>query len=229
LARQGAASEIEALRAEESASLAEEELLALREQVAEIGVQIADRKHSYGAERVERDFRVREAEVGLAEAKALAVLGSVLAPETGRVESLLVSEGQVVQAGSILARIVPDGTASCAVVFAPAKDASFLRVGLEASLEFPSLPVSEYGKARAKVTRVASDKALPAEVSDVLGADPGASSGLVRLEMNLVNDATWKKMAPRLHSGAHVIARLETRKRRIITLLFDFLRTWYPD
>src|SRR5690606_16308481 len=185
LVRQGAAPGVEAMAAQEQVAVAKEELLALREEAATIGVQIADREHSYGADRVERDFRVREAEVGLAEARALAVLGIVSAPESGRVESLLVSEGQVIQAGTGLARIVPDGQASGVVVVAPAKDAAVRPPGLEASLEVPSLPVGEYGKAKARVTRVAEELALPEEVSEVLGPDAGDEGGVVRVELTL--------------------------------------------
>ncbi len=229
LVRQGAASEFEALTAEEAASTAEEELLSLQQQAAEIGVEIADRRYAYGAEDIDRAFRIREAEVGLAEAETLAVLGGVKAPESGRVESLMVTEGQVVQAGEILGRVIPEGQASSVVVFAPAKDAAFLEEGQTASVEFISLPVSEYGKATGRVTRVASDLAVPREVNDVLGNGPEASADLVRVEVTVVADETWEKMAPRLSSGARVIARLQTRKRRIITLLFDFLRSWYPE
>ena len=229
LARQGAASEFDALTANEAASAADEELLSLRQQVAEIGVQIADRKHAYGTERIEREFQVREAEVGLAEAETMAVLAQVRAPEAGTVESLLVSEGEVVQAGATVARIIPDGKASSAVVFAPATDAAFLRSGLRASLEFPSLPVSEYGKAQATVARVGNDLAVPAEIRSVPGADLSAQEGLVRVELSVVENRAWSMMQPHLHSGAPVVARIETRRRRIITLVFDFLRSWYPD
>jgi multidrug resistance efflux pump len=229
LAKQGAASQFEALTAEDAASVAREELLLLRQQAAEIGVEIADRKHAYGSDRLEREFQVREAEVGLTEAETLAVLGQVRAPEAGRVESLLVSEGEVVQAGTTVARIIPSGRASSAVVFAPSSDAAFLREGLRASLEFPSLPVSEYGKAQAKVARVGNDLALPAEIRSVPGADLSATEGLIRVELTVVEDAAWTRMQPLLNSGAPVVARIETRKRRIITLVFDFLRAWYPD
>ena len=228
LERLGAASHAEAMTAEESAALARSELLALRQQAADTEVAIQNLKHSYATDQVERELRVHEAAVRLAEAETMALLGLVNAPESGRLESVLVRSGQVVQAGQHLARIVPQGKPSSAVVFAPAKDASFLRAGTTATLEFPSLSTSEFGKARAKVRRVATDVALPAEVNEVLGGESEtAASGLVRVELEIVPDETWRKMQPLLGSGARVIARLETRQRRILTLFFDFLNEWY--
>lgn len=229
MAAEGVKSRVEAMGAEEAAEASREELLAIREEIAEIGIQIGDRRHRLRMDQLNRALNVRQAEVGLAEAEALVVLGELRAPEAGRLESLLATDGQVIQAGALVARIVPDGPVSKAVVFAPADEAAFLRAGINASLEFPSLPVSEFGRARATVIRVGTDLALTAEVMDVLGTRAEQPGGLVRVELTPQNDATWAKMSPSLGSGARVLCRLETRKRRIVTLLFDSLRKWYPE
>jgi multidrug resistance efflux pump len=229
LVREGVNSEVDAMVAAEAASATREELLALRQEGAELGIQLAERDHRFEMEKLHRALEVQQAEVSLAEAEALVVLGELRAPVSGRLESLLVSEGQVTQAGTLVARIIPDGEIPKVVVFAPADDAAFLRTGTMGSLEFPSLPVSEFGKARAVVTRVGTDLALPAEVLDVLGTQPEPSGALVRVELTPKADATWAHMSPHLGSGARVLCRLETRKRRIAVLLFDFLRKWYPE
>jgi multidrug resistance efflux pump len=228
-AAEGASSRIDALGAAEAAMAVREDLLLLQQQVADISIQINDRRHSSGVERLNRELDLRQAEVGLAEAEAIAALGELRAPESGTVESILLAEGQVAQSGSVAARLIPAGDASKVVVFAPAEDSAYLRAGLAANLEFPSLPVSDFGKARATVTRVGNDLASSAEIMEALGTELAPASRFVRVELTPANDETWKKMAPRLGSGARVIGRLETRKRRIITMVFDFLRKWYPE
>jgi membrane fusion protein len=216
--------ESESVQAGEALAVANEELLMLREQVAAVDIELAERQYAFTSRRDDREFEVRRAEVGLAEAEAMAVLSEVRAPEAGRIESLLVTEGQVVQSGTTVAQLVRDGLASTAVVFAPAKDAGFLRTGLSASLEFPSLPVGEFGRAHARVTRVGSHPAIAAEVPATLSADTNGNGTFVRVEVEIIQDEIWKRMLPRLRSGSEVIARLKTRKRRLLSLLFDFVR-----
>lgn len=223
LSEQKLAVEAEALAAEQAAAAAREELLVLEQQAAEVRIEIADRQHAFASEHINRKLQTRKAENELQEAKTRALLGQVRAPEGGQVESLLVSARQVVQAGQVIAQIVPDQEVTRAVVFAPEKDGAFLRPGLGATLEFPSLPVGEFGRARATVSRVAHDRPLPAEVAAVLGGS-SQTEDLIRVELTVTEDAVWNKMAHRLRSGAQLTARLETRKRRIASLLFDFVR-----
>jgi multidrug efflux pump subunit AcrA (membrane-fusion protein) len=165
----------------------------------------------------------------LNEAKALRQLAVLSAPISGRVESLLVSAGQVVSTGATVARIVPEGDVTRAVVFVPSREAAFVTEGLSANLEFPSLPVSDFGRAHAHVERVGHDVASAAEVADVLeGAAPGADA-VVRVELVIDDDETWRQMSPRLRSGARVTARIMTRERRILSLALDFLKQWVPE
>lgn len=228
LEHEGAASHADALSARGTARDAEAELLVLRQDIAEIDLQLSDRKKAFQLEQEELRRRVKDAEASRAEAHTLVERAEVRAPVKGFVESLLVTEGQVVQGGALLARIVPEGALNRVVVFAPVKDAAFLHAGLDARVEFASLPVSEFGKAPAKVLRVSSDVASPEELTDVLGPDT-ALGAVVRVELELSPGPALDKVNRRLRSGERVTARLSTRKRRIATLVFDFLRKWYPE
>jgi membrane fusion protein len=226
LANEGAASQNDALVARDSARTSQEELLLLRQQLADIDLELSDRKRVFDSEMDASARQLKEAQASLDEAQSLIALSFVRAPVGGRVESLLVTAGQVVSAGSALARIIPDGTLSTVVVFAPAKDAAFLNAKLQASVEFASLPVSEFGKSKARVTRVSGDVATREEVAAVLGAV--TDEAVIRVELELIPSPTLEKVSDRLRSGERLTARLNTRERRIITLLFDFLRKWYP-
>jgi len=97
---EGVTSKVDAMGAQEAARAVREDLLVLKQQIADITIRIADRQHSSGSERLGRELELRQAEVGLAEAEAVAALGELRAPEAGNVESLLVAEEQVAQAGA---------------------------------------------------------------------------------------------------------------------------------
>lgn len=226
LAKEGAASQNDALVARDSARSSQEELLLLRQQLADIDLELSDRKRLFNTEMDASARQLKEAQASLDEARSLIALSFVRAPVAGRVESLLVTAGQVVSAGSALARIIPDGTLSTVVVFAPAKDAAFLNTKLQANVEFASLPVSEFGKSKARVTRVSGDVATREEVAAVLGAV--TEEAVIRVELELIPSPNLERVSDRLRSGERLTARLNTRNRRIITLLFDFLRKWYP-
>jgi multidrug resistance efflux pump len=227
LADEGAVSQLEALTAREHAATVQDETLMIRQQIADIDLELGDRQKAFDDARQLRAREISEAVAGAREASALIDLTSVRAPVAGRVESLQVTRGQVVQAGMSFARIIPAGAATSIVVFAPVKDAGFLESGLTAEVEFASLPVSEFGKVGARVSRVSVDVASSDETAQVLGS-PAAES-LIRVELQLDKGAALQKVEPRLRSGERVIARLNTRKRRIITLVFDFMRRWYPS
>jgi multidrug resistance efflux pump len=227
LAQSGAASGAEAVQARETAANQHEQLLAIQQQIVEVDVEVSDRQKRHEEEQRALAEQLQRAAAQLRETQALLGATEIRAPVTGSVESLLVVDGQVSREGDVIARIVPDGSLTRAVVFAPAKDAAFLREGLTAKVEFASLPVSEFGRARAHVVRVSSDVATPEELAEVVGA--GATGPLVRVELELEPDATFERIRNRLRSGERLTARLTTRERRLIALLFDFLRQWYPE
>ncbi len=224
LAAQGAGTHQDALSGRAAADATRDELLLISQQLADISFERAERRRAFETDELVRREQLHDAETALDEARSLVELSVIRAPEPGQLESLLVSEGQVIQAGDVVARVVPNGKLGL-VAFAPSRDAAFLAAGLGASVEFPSLPVTDFGKGRATVTRVAGDLALPAEAREVLGREV-AGEPLVRVELEIEDDASWRRLSTRLRSGAAVIVRIETRKRRIITLVFDFLRNW---
>jgi hypothetical protein len=149
----------------------------------------------------------------------------VKAPVAGRVEALLATEAQVVGSGTVIARIVPEGTITNAVVFAPAEDASLLRVGLDANLEFASLPVSESGEIVGRVTSVSNDVASADEIASALGLNLGEP--VIRVEIALLPTEQLTRFQGKLRSGERLTARLDSRERRMVTQLFDLLRKWY--
>lgn len=221
----GVATQGDALAVREAEREASEELLLIRQQITETDLQLTEAQKNYQSVLERLRHEIDSAATSLAETRTLLQTTEIRAPVAGRVESLLVTQGQVVGAGGVLARIIPEGAATSAVVFAPAKDASFLREGLDANLEFASLPVSEFGKTAARVTRVSKDVASGEEIATALGR--GLDEPVVRVELELLPSEQLQRVHDKLRSGERLTARLNTRDRRMIALLFDFLRKWY--
>lgn len=224
-ARAGVATQSDALSARESARSASEELLLIRQQVAEVDLELASDKKAYEVERDRLHRELEESKSNLQQAQHMLEMTTVRAPVGGRVESLLAAQGQVVNTGTVVARIIPDGAVTSAVAFAPIKDAAFLAPGLPANLELASFPVSEFGRVPGRVTRVSNDVASAEDVTTLLSQAP--TEALIRVELELLPSDKLAQLWTKLRSGERLIARINTRERRLIALVFDFLRNWF--
>ncbi len=222
LVLQGASSAADALSVQEAASRAEVQLAALRAEAAQLDLETADRDRQWKQREAERRLRLESARGAVEEARALLQRVELRAPSAGRLESLLVQPGAVVTPGQVLAQIVPEGAPRSIVAFVSARESSFVRVGAEAQVEIESLPTSEFGVAHARVARVSAEAAAAGELAAALGAVP--SGRFVRVELDLLDAGREGIMQPHLRSGARVLVRLHRRQRRILAVLFDFVR-----
>lgn len=220
----GLATAYELSSALEAVRTAQEELLQLRTQAAEVQFQLATLEPTYEAARAKWQHDASAAASDLAETKSLLQTTDIRAPISGVIESLQVTQGQSVTAGDVVARIVPAGSAKRVIAFAPVVDASFLREDLPALIEFASLPVAEFGRVKARIARVARDVSSPGEVAQFVSeAGPGP---FIRVELELLPSEELAAVHARLRSGERLSARITTRRQRLITLLFEFLRRW---
>jgi len=221
LTREGAGSLNQELVTRESLHDAIDAGQALSSSIADIDVQLAEVHNQLAEHELAREVALAHARAAVLEVETLITHAEVRSPAAGRVESLLAKPGEVVQAGQLLAQIVPQGAPRSIVAFLPARETAFIAVGTAARVELESLPVSEFGMAQASVRRISTDIADPQEQTAAFGqATPGAT---VRVELEI--ESAGDKMAPHLRSGERVIVRLHRRERRIISLMFDFART----
>jgi len=229
LTTEGAESQSSLLAARENVAIAQERLLTLQQEIADVDIRIAEREYDFVHSQLTRNLEIRAAELESIEAESLTSTGHARAPDAGRVESVLVREDQVVAAGELLALIVREGEKPSVVAFVADDDAAFLREGLHATLEFSAFPLGEFGKASAHVTRVGTGAATAAEVAKVTshGFTPGGA--LVRVELEIDDDAAWKKMRPHVRPGSGLKARLETRQRRLIALALNVWNRWLTE
>ena len=192
-------------------------------QLVELELMQADRmRDGQTRERERRTLLSRlTAEVDAARSRLASAV--IRAPASGRVESLHAPVGEVVAPGEVIARVVPQHAPRAVVAYLPLRQAAFIRVGTEASVELDSLPGDELGVARARVARVSSDVAPQAEVRSTGGREP--SGAHVRVELELVDDAEREALASRLRSGERVRVCWH-RRGRALGVALELARTW---
>lgn len=226
LERQGGASADQNLSVKDQLQSTKESISALSAEVALLDLEIADRARQWQERDSARRAQLARAQASVDEARAVLASSEIRAPAAGQIESLLATPGGVVEAGGLLANIVPAGAPRTIVAFVPSRDIAFVAPGAEATVEVQSLSISEFGLGKARVSRVSSDVATPLEVQSTLGEQLQGSGSVVRVELELVDSETSAEMNPHLRSGERVMVRLHRRERRVITLLFDFVRKW---
>jgi multidrug resistance efflux pump len=208
---------------EQQVSLEERGVLSLHDEHARIKQQLGTLEQSFTNGMNERAHELEQARARRDAARVLLEQTELKASRKGRIESLAVSVGEVVEQGTAVARLVPLGTPSTIVAFVPERDRAFVKCGTEVHVELDQLPVGEFGSARARVTRVSSEIASPKEVERALGA--AAPEGVhFAIELSLLTDSTTQRLTNRLGSGTLLSVRMPLRKRRIIALVFDPIR-----
>ena len=151
----------------------------------------------------------------------------VQAPEDGVVEALLVKPGEVIQAGQVVGKLIPQGAPLQVVSFLAEKDRAFVKPGDEVHLELEQLPYAEYGTLLAKVVRVNDDLASPYEVREALGEDQKLDISTYRVELEITDAQALDLAKVKLRTGMLMNVRYTLRRQRLITLVLDPLRRWF--
>lgn len=225
LTSSGAVSRLEVDQVTDLLSGAGRTRLSLLDQLTELESQITAIKRQEADRRAAFLQELAQAEAQRAAAELLVQQVFVRAPRDGRVESLLVRQGDAVHPGTLIAQIVPIQAPRLVVVFVPERDRAFLEAGRTARIEFDRLPRGEFGTIAAKVARVAKEVAPPAEVQRYLGED-GLRGAYVRVDLMLTDAGLPESVRKHLESGAKLTARVPLRKRRFLSLVFDPVRRW---
>lgn len=203
--------------------------LSIREEIAQVEGQVSTLEAD-----LDLEAWTLTGEVSAAQAKrdALAFAMSqttVVAPQDGRLEAVLVRRGDTLSPGAAVGRLVPAGAAVEVVSFVPERDRAFLEVGSRARIELDRLPVSEFGALEGTVTRIGSDLVSSAELRDALGDRAEIAEPMVRVEVALGPDARARDLGPYLRAGSMLDVRYTLRRRRIATLVLEPLRRWLRD
>jgi hemolysin D len=218
---------VQRAEADEELSRAIRERIALEEEVrtalgAIASLESERASESYKWAQEAQEVRIRHDALGFAVAQM-----TVVAPQTGTLEAFLVRSGDTVQAGAVVARIVPEHAPLELVAFVSERDRAFVREGAEVDVEFEQLPAAEFGTFHATVGRVFRDLSSPAEVREVLAGKPDQdASPSYRVDLSLREDARFQRYASLIRPGMLVSIRYALRRRRILSLLLTPLERW---
>jgi membrane fusion protein len=190
----------------------QEELIDLeqRSQASQRGVAALAREQQ--ALRVELQGTATQLQTELAQIdRNLAMLGQeatendarrslvVTAPAPGMVTALHLPRGAAVQAGQVLATLVPQGAEAAqagqqleAQLYAPSRTAGFVQVGQAVWLRYAAFPYQKFGMARGTVSSVSrtpvNPQELPSGQAQSLLAAAQANEPLYRIKVALVSE-----------------------------------------
>jgi len=162
------------------------------------------------AEARERDAVLR----GLhAEVSLLVERSRMLSPVDGIVQGLtLHTAGEVVEAGQIVAWVVPDDGGLVCQILVPSEGIGFVREGQRAHIKLDAYPYQSYGMAEATVTWVSPD----AVRQDMTGARSRVYDARLEL-MDGPTDAAGERLP--LRAGMTGVGELVVRRDRILWAL----------
>ncbi len=204
---------------------AREERLGIVDDLAQLDLEVSDRRSAGQVREAGRAARIADAEARVLQAQAALDAASVRAPAAGWVESLSVSAGSNVQPGSELARLVPRAAPRSVVALLPSSEAIDIAAGEEASVELVAPYRDDTSALAARVHYVSREVAPPARVQAILGAmEPG---GFVQLELELLDSSEFLAVQPQLRSGSRALVSLAGRERSLGSVLFAALRQWW--
>jgi HlyD family secretion protein len=227
LSGQGIVARVEDREAEERMREVDRTRLTLQQQLTqgEIGLTALQREALR-----EYDAAQTEYESMLAQREAIALRvreATIVAPQAGRIESVVIRPGEMVPEGAVIATIVPTEAPSQVIAFIADRDRAFLVPNAPARLELNQLPSGEFGTLTGKVSAISSGFASSDEVVSVLKDARRVEELSYRVDIRLDDDPKTRKLLSKLRSGTLVTAHVVTRSRRIIALLFDPLRPYF--
>jgi HlyD family secretion protein len=182
-------------------------------------------------ERELADLRARVAQLqqGLDKSAYRERLLELRAPQDGVIKDLATTTiGAVVQAGSVVVTLVPQGEQLFADVSLRNDDVGFVRIGQPVQLKFAAYPFQQYGMATGTVVRVSADSLDQArQGTSVAGGSAGPELGevyRVRVGLNDQSLRSGSGAAFPLSSGMALVAEIHQGKRTVLEYLLDPVR-----
>lgn len=152
------------------------------------------------------------------------------APQDGVIKDLATTTvGAVVQPGTVVMTLVPQGEQLFADVNIKNEDVGFVRVGQSAQIKLAAYPFQKYGMLTGKVIHVSADaseqnKANTTASANSSGENEAAASLLsykARIQLNgqVLKDPQGKRLS--LTPGMHVVAEINQGKRTVLEYLLS--------
>lgn len=143
-----------------------------------------------------------------------------VAPYAGTLTGLNAQIGQQVAAGTLLASLIPQGTALSAHLYAAPRQAGFIEPGQRVLMRYAAYPYQKFGMARGRVMEVAKSpyatQELPPHIANVIQSSDVAAQVFYRITVTLdsPNIEVYGQMQP-LQAGMQLEADIIQDKRRL--------------
>lgn len=149
------------------------------------------------------------------------------APVEGTISAFVIRPGQSVQAGQVIAAIVPAGRDLEAQLWIPSSAVGFVRDGMRVHLRYHAFPFAKFGIYGGTITYVATSAVPATEVMALLGDPKGATEALYPVRVHLDAQHVKAYGAPQpLRSGMALEADILLDNRRLFEWLFEPLFSW---
>jgi multidrug efflux pump subunit AcrA (membrane-fusion protein) len=136
-------------------------------------------------------------------------------------ESLLAREGDLVQEGQVLGKVVPTPAALEVSSFLSERHRAFVKVGDSVKLELDQLPYQEFGTLTGTVKRVSSSFASSQEMAESIG-EPSREGPFFRVDVAIDMDKR-PEVRSGLGPGMLLHVRFHLRERPLIAYALDRL------
>jgi HlyD family secretion protein len=241
LRRQGIATRQTVETTREELAEARRQVAAALADLAAVDQANAEFEAQAAAERARADQAVAEARRRLAELRtAETETTRVLAPATGRITELRVTERMTVQAAQSLFGVEPAGDGLEARLYVPSRQGKLVEPGMPVRLEPATAPRAEFGALLAEMSWVAAFPATPSGMRSVLqneelvrsflrGGPPFSARAELLPDPGSASGYRWTSEAGRglaLSSGTPVRATVVVRRQAPVTLLLPALGAW---
>lgn len=223
---QGIVAELEVEKAEDAYEQAQRQLRAGR-------LALHQEEQDWASLQAQRQQQLfsRKSDLSTAETRQQALGFSaqqnlLTAPVDGYVDGLVVRQGDRVQSGQVVARLIPADSPLIAVSFLPEKDRPYVKAGDQVKLELNGYPYAEFGTLNGRIRRIGEDLASTAEWQEAMGDSDRPDGPGFRIEVELLPGGADEHHSINLRPGMLLNARFTLRRQSLITMAFDPLKRW---
>jgi membrane fusion protein len=203
----------ELLEQRSSLEMLERERVGLARLAAEVEEQLETLRPRYANTIAELERALASSEVQVVENLARRA-AEIAAPQAGTVAGFTAELGQPVQAGAVLARIVPEDSTLVAELYAPSRAVGFVAKGGQVRLRYAAFPYQKFGHASGTVLAVSA--------TTVAGDPARGGEPLYRVAVALQAQTVAAYGVPRaLKPGMAVEADVLLERRRLIEWVLE--------
>lgn len=207
-----------ALAEEQGVSQTNRSLISLRREIADVDAQIRALPGTMAT--VEAEAAEARAQLQRTRIQSEASnVNQVVARVDGRLTAMAMTSGEPVQAGSVLAWIVPEGSLLEAELYAPSRAIGFLKPGQEVRLMYEPFPFQKFGVARGVITSI-SHLAVPVQDLGMAASQSQEPVFRVRVRLPQQSVSAYGRLES-LQPGTRLSAEVVVDRRSLFEWLLD--------